>query len=206
MQRKKYKGVATVELALLTPILFVLFLALVQIIIYLQASTVTQYAAFISARAFQVYGDRKLKDIEYRRVRELPFTHKDQTIVEAAAEKIIFESLLWEQKRIKVDGNEDSLDRYYEDGIQHQYDGTGAYTNEGSVQVNLLGCSSSTSQCAEGQGVEVSYCLPIVFPGVSILFESSKKQWPCKGGRFGKDYSGLAITRKATFGREPMVP
>jgi len=195
-------GVSTIELALLTPILMILFLGIVQLIIYIQGSTATQYAAFAAARAFQVYGDRKLKDIGYKRVRELPFTNQGQTIAEAAAEKIIFESLLWEHKRITVEGNELSLDRYYQDGIHHQYNGVSSVTNEGAVQVNLLGCPG-VNNCTLGLGVEVTYCLPIVFPGLDVLFGSSKKNWPCKGRRLGQDYSGIAVIHTAKLGREP---
>jgi Flp pilus assembly protein TadG len=90
-QLKKNSGQGTTELALLLPVLFLMFFGAVQIIIFLQSSTMTQYASFVSARAFQVYGDRNLKSINYYKVASLPYTNDGQTIAEAAAESVIFE-------------------------------------------------------------------------------------------------------------------
>lgn len=199
------RGVATLELSLLVPILFVFCLGLVQLIIYLQSSTVTQYAGFVAARSFQVYGDATLKDIHYRRTRALPYTNPDQTIAEAAAEKVIFESLLWEQRRIAVDGDRHSLDRYYEDGNHALYRGVKNFSNPGTVHVDFKACDKG-SGCPNGSGVEVYYCLPIVFPGVNKLFESSKKKWPCTGSSLGREYKGIAISAFTPLKRERLEP
>lgn len=205
-RRTKSRGVATLELALLTPVLVLFSLGLVQLIIYLQSSTVTEYAAFAAARAFQVYGDRRLHEIDYPHVRELPFTNQDQTISEAAAEKVIFESLLWEHPNVVVDGGRFSLKRYYEDGIHHFYDDIGSSTSEGAIHVNFIGCKGGHG-CPDGSGgVEVIYCLPMVFPGVDVLFSSVKKKWPCKVTSFGKEYSGVAISKAESLGRMTMEP
>src|SRR5258706_6838973 len=100
--RKKNQGTAMLELGMLCPILVALFLAIVQIVIYLQSSTATQYAAFMAARAYQVYCDKALGEIGYDHVREHPYTNRDQTIADAAAEKVIFDRLLWAHRRISV--------------------------------------------------------------------------------------------------------
>ncbi len=201
--RQHQKGVATLELALLFPILMLTFLSIVQLVIYMQSAIATQYASFMAARSYQVYGDRTLKDIGYRRVDTLPYTNEDQTIAEATAEKVLMESLLWEQRKIKVPSDLSFLNRYYEDGIDHQYEGNTSLTSDGAIRVNFLGCTQPGG-CAKGLGTEVTYCLPIVFPGIDHLFASAKKDWPCKSTRFGEDYSGLAITYKTTLGREPI--
>src|SRR5262249_30496837 len=158
------RGVAMLEIGMLLPTLFLLFLAIVMLVSYLQASTATQYAAFAAARAYQVYGDRALRSIDYRRLREPPYTNSEQTIAEAAAEKVIFESLLWEHKNIVVDGGPESLDRYYRDGIDLSRDGVNREPSEGSVRVNIL----------TNSGVEVTYCMPILFPGLNTLFSLVK--------------------------------
>ena len=203
VKRHKQKGSSTLELALVLPIAFFLFLAFVQVVIYMQSLIATEYAAFTAARSFQVYGDQKLQSIHYPHTRAEPFTNKSQSIAEAAAEKVLFESLLWEQKRIRVDGDEQSLARVYEDGNQDFYERGGFGQSRGSVYVEYKGCNAGNT-CANGKGVEVHYCLPIVFPGISFLFGNSKKQWPCKGQALGRVYEGIAISRSAFLGREPL--
>lgn len=201
-RRKKKRGMALTELALLFPIIFGLFLGFVQVVIYMQSRTATQYAAFAAARAFQVYGDRILGSIHYPRVREVPYTNDSQAIAEAAAEKIIFESLLWEHRKIESPSQALSLQRYYSDGPQAAYDGGGAL-NEGIVKVNFLGCTGAGG-CDNGTGVEVTYCLPIVFPGIDFLFTTVKKENPCHVNSAGRSYSGIGITYRVEFGREPV--
>jgi len=203
-QAPKSKGVASVELALAFPLIFLLFLALVQIIIYIQSSTATQYAAFAAARAFQVYGDRTLASIAYPHVQGLQMTNSEQSVAEAAAEKVIFESLLWENTRIHVEGNYMSLRRVYEDGTHHVYDSQ-SVGGEGSVAVNFLGCGGREA-CDGGTGVEVRYCVPIVFPGAKALFGGSMRRWPCKATRRGRLVQGLSITKRVDLAREPLTP
>lgn len=190
------EGVATLELAMLVPLLAILFGSIVQIVVYLQASTAAQYGAFVAARAYQVYGDRTLESIGYKRVgNSHEETNKEQTIAEAAAEKVIFESLLWENKNIRVEGGPASLDRYYKDGNDLIRNGVSSSSNnEGHVQVNLR----------EGQGADVTYCTPLLFPGIKTLFKLAQSNWPCTIRRLGNDVGGIAIKRKATFGREPL--
>jgi hypothetical protein len=203
-QLKKNSGQGTTELALLLPVLFLMFFGAVQIIIFLQSSTMTQYASFVSARAFQVYGDRNLKSINYYKVASLPYTNDGQTIAEAAAESVIFESLMWEQRRVKVLDQVNYLNRVYEDGNNTTHSGGFSQSSTGVVQVNFL-CPSA-SGCDQGSGVEVQYCMPIVFPGADYLFEAVKKDNPCMVTQNGRTYSGVAISSKTSFGREPVEP
>ncbi len=190
---KKTEGVSTVEFSLLLPLLVTVLLAIVQVVIYLQSSTATQYAAFAAARAYQVYGDRTLGEIQYKNLRESPYTNREQPIAEAAAEKVIFESLLWEHPRIRAEGSYPTTTRTYEDGIDLARDGVSSDRTQGAVRVNMR----------TGLGVEVTYCMPIVFPMVDILFSAAKKEYPCKNSRMSHHYSGVAIVQKAQFGREP---
>ncbi|MCC7460315.1 MAG: pilus assembly protein [Proteobacteria bacterium] len=199
---KKNSGQGTTELALLLPILFLMFFGAVQIIIFLQSSTMTQYASFVSARAFQVYGDRNLNSINYPKVASLPHTNEGQTIAEAAAEAVIFESLMWEHRRVKVLDQANYLRRVYEDGNNTMHNGGFSQSSTGVVQVNFL-CGSSQG-CDLGTGVEVQYCMPIVFPGIDNFFSAVKGESPCTVTQNGRTYSGVAITSKTQFGREPV--
>lgn len=192
MRKKKNIGQGTTELALLLPILFLLFFASVQIVIFLQSSTMTQYGSFMAARAYQVYGERTLKSINYRKVAGAPFTNEHQTIAEAAAEAVIFESLMWEHKRIKVLDPSNYVVRVYEDGNNTTTSGSFAQTSTGVVQVDF-----------DSAGADVQYCMPIVFPGADYLFEAVKKDNPCKVTQNGRTYTGIAISQKTDFGREP---
>ncbi|MEZ4845927.1 MAG: hypothetical protein R2877_02870 [Bdellovibrionota bacterium] len=49
----------------------------------------TQYAAFVSARAFQVYGESKSSKHQLPQSRQPSYTNEGQTIAEAAAEAVI---------------------------------------------------------------------------------------------------------------------
>ena len=109
---------------------------------------------------------------------------------------------MWENKRIQVNGNLNSLDRVYKDGKHSQYDGSNFANSGGAVSINFLSCGSK--ECQSGKGVQVHYCLPIVFPGAKVLFEQSLKNYPCKGTALGRSYQGIAISRKALLGREPL--
>lgn len=200
--RKIVSGQGTTELALLLPILFTLFFGAVQIIIWLQSSTMTQYGSFMAARAFQVYGDRTLKSIGYRKVDAMPYTNENQTIAEAAAESVMFESLMWEHKRIKVLDKVNYVNRVYEDGNNTTSNGSFAQTSTGVVQVNFK-CPGAGG-CNTGEGVELQYCMPILFPGADYLFEMVKKDNPCKVTQNGRTYTGVAITHETDFGREPI--
>ena len=181
------------ELGLLTPVLFLLFLSLVQIVIYLQSSTVTQYAAFQAARAYQVYGSRTLSDIQ-------TFSHIDgsQTIAEAAAEKVIFESLAWEHSKIEVKGEPYSLERSYKDGNDLSINGVSATPSEGTVRVNLVDDHT-------GQKAVVTYCMPIRVPGLEDMFHSLKEEYPCSNTRGSRSYSGIAIQKTGHTVLQPGV-
>jgi len=197
---KKNSGQGTTELALLLPILFLMFFGAVQIIIFLQSSTMTQYASFVSARAFQVYGDRNLNSINYYKVASPPYTNPGQSIAEAAAEAVLFESLMWEQRRVKVLNNANYLIRVYEDGNNTGYGDGFSEQSTGVVHVNFL-CGSNS--CDSGSGVEVRYCMPIAFPGIDNFFEAVKGESPCTVTQGGRTYSGIAISQRTEFGREP---
>ena len=202
---KANKGASVVEFALLMPIIFLLFLAFTEVIIFFQSASVTELAAFSAARSFQVYGDRDLASINYSNNQSAPYTHDQQSIAEASAEKIIFESLMWEHAKIKLDAPEIlSNERSYYDGIHAQYDGSSLSSTDGSVGINFIGCRGQ--DCAQGTGVKVYYCLPIIFPGAKILFSGALKQYPCKGQGIGRTYQGIAIQRQAYLGREPVSP
>lgn len=206
---RKERGAVLTELALLVPILLILFLGLVQVVIYIQSRTVVQYAAFAAARAFQVYGNRTLGSIDYPHIRGGGFTDEGQTIAEAVAEKVIFESLLWEHKRVTYTsvaqegaGTLLVLDRVYKDGAQATY-GNGMPLADGAVSVDFTGCESEEA-CGEGKvGLTVRYCLPIVFPGIDFLFTTAKRDLPCQGGNEGKSYRGLMIDYSVELEREP---
>jgi hypothetical protein len=203
------RGAVLTELALLVPVILILFLGLVQIVIYVQSRTVVQYAAFAAARAFQVYGNRTLGSIGYPHVRGGGFTDEEQTIAEAAAEKVIFEGLLWEHRRVSFTsvaqegaGKLLVLDRVYKDGDQATY-GNGAPLSDGAVSVDFTGCANE-KQCGEGAtGVTVRYCLPIVFPGIDFLFTAAKKEHPCQGAKDGGNYRGIMIAYNVPLAREP---
>ncbi|MCI5073190.1 pilus assembly protein [bacterium] len=202
---KANKGASVVEFALLMPIIFLLFLAFTEVIIFFQSASVTELAAFSAARSFQVYGDRDLASINYRHGQSAPYTHNQQSIAEASAEKIIFESLMWEHAKIKLDAPELlSNQRSYYDGDHVQYDGSSLSNTDGSVGINFIGCRGQ--DCAQGTGVKVYYCLPIIFPGAEILFSGALKKYPCKGQGMGRTYQGIAIQRQAYLGREPVSP
>ncbi|MCB1196848.1 MAG: TadE/TadG family type IV pilus assembly protein [Bdellovibrionota bacterium] len=200
--RLKKAGQASLELALLFPLLFLLFFGGIQIIIYIQSATAVQYAAFSSARAFQVYGDRKLADIGYRKIASHPKTNADQTIAEAAAEMVIFESLMWEQSRIDQRSSLDIFNRVYEDGNDLSYNRGASYASGGAVKVNLH--CAHPGGCENGEGVTVTYCMPFVFPGVDLFFAAREKEYPCKVQRFGRSYNGVALSKSIFLGREPL--
>lgn len=196
---------STVELALLTPVLFICFSGIVQLIIFLQSMIVANYASFAAGRAFHVYGDRTLESISYPYAGNDPYTDPKQTIAEAAAEKVMFESLLWEQSRIQVSGDARSQKRIYRDGAQALYDGARSSNQLGAVQINYKGCAGS-KECERGTETEVLYCMPIVFLGADYLFSSAKKDWPCEVTAFGNTYKGIGIARSSFFRREPLEP
>jgi hypothetical protein len=191
-----------VELAMLAPLLAILFFGMVQLVVLFQSSLVTQYGAFVAARSFQVYGRRTLDTISYPNVRDQPYTNSSQTIAEAAAEKVIFESLLWEHHRIEVAGGEEenSLRRFYKDGNDTSLNNVSGDPSQGAVRVNFLENYNTENE----YGVEVTYCAPIRFPGTAIAFKASQKQQPCKNSR-GENYSGIPLVKKASFGIEPEV-
>jgi hypothetical protein len=199
------RGQSTVEMALLFPILFLLFLGSAQLIIYIQSASATQYAAFVAARAFQVYGDRPLSDIGYRKTGSTPRTSSDQSIAEAAAEMVIFESLMWEQSQIELLSQNEIFDRVYVDGIDESYSTSPSNASGGSVKINFL--CSEPGGCPNGQGVTVTYCAPFVFPGTDLLFAAAEKENPCTVQRYGKSYKGLALSYTNTdLGRQPVQP
>jgi|GEM_PF-5751402 len=201
--RHKSQGQAAVELALLLPILFTLFFACVQVVVYIQSSAAVQYGGHVAARAFQVYGDQTLDAIDYRKVSSTsPETNSRQSIAEAAAEMAIFESLMWEQSRIKRDSSIDVMDRTYLDGNDLSYSDAPSTTSGGAVKVGLM-CRNAGG-CEGGQGVVVTYCAPFVLPGASILWDMAQKDYPCRATGTDKRYNGLALSYKVAYGRVPL--
>ena len=89
----------------------------------------------------------------------------------------------------------------YEDGNDEINNGDFAQNGTGVVQVKL-NCSGGS--CDEGTGVEVQYCMPIAFPGIDHFFAAIKKDYPCKVTQNGRTYTGVAISQKTEFGREPV--
>ena len=197
---KNNSGISSVEFALLVPISFGLFLSFIQLIIYLLSLISVEYAAFSAARSFRVYGDRTLGEIRTVNLRSEPYTNGNQVIAEAAAEKILFESLLWENKKIQA-GNPDSpFGRTYSDGNQHFYQGSNVQSSSGNVYVEFIGCQKGAN-CASGTGVKVHYCLPIIFPSIDKVFSGVKESWPCTGKALGREFSGIAISKRIDLGR-----
>ena len=128
-----------VETAMILPWLFLIIFGITELTLYLYARNVVHYAAFMAARSFMVHGHKNLGAIDY------PY-NKEKEIIKATAEKIIFESLPWEHKRIQSKDPKNPVDRYYTD-----QDG-----EFGAVRVK----ASSANGMAE---MQVIYCLPVLF-------------------------------------------
>ncbi|MEZ4845928.1 MAG: hypothetical protein R2877_02875 [Bdellovibrionota bacterium] len=84
-------------------------------------------------------------------------------------------------------------------------------THGGGFSQKLDGCRSGEF-CAHPpelrprQRVEVQYCMPIVFQVLTVFFEAVKGESPYTVTQDGRTYSGVAISHKTKFGREPVEP
>src|SRR5690349_23912663 len=95
---KNQSGVTALETALLMPFIFIFLLYAIQIGFILLSHQITQYAAFMSARSYLVYGEKNLGEINYKYTSNQLgsgsgtglYTNDNQSIAEATAEKIIF--------------------------------------------------------------------------------------------------------------------
>jgi hypothetical protein len=176
-------GATALETAVLMPLIILFLLYAMQIGFVLLSHQVTQYAAYMAARSYLVYGEKTLNQIHYPYTAEKLgvgnsgglFTNGNQTTAEAAAEKIIFESLPWEHERIDVADEHDwYMKRLYKDGI----DDSGS-VNNGAVRVEF-----TTDPAVHSYGgVKVTYCMPVLFPGLEPFFT----------GNFSADSTSTAV-------------
>jgi hypothetical protein len=164
------------------------------------AHEVTQYAAFMAARSFQVYGQKTLGTIAFPYTAEKlsvgsggkMLTHNRQTAAEAVAERIIFESLPWEYHRIQVaDQRANYLARLYEDGAD-----TIKGVNPQAVQIDFAEHPSEPRL----RGVNITYCMPLIVPGLA-LFSEADNHGPCP--QQSDALPTMAIEQAFYLGREP---
>jgi len=166
---------------MILPWLFIIILGISEITFYLLSRNVVHYAAFMAARSALVNQEKTLSEINF------PFgddSFKSKKIAEATAEKIIFESLPWENKRIKVQNSENPLSRSYFDNT----DENGAVrlklaTNDGKIEAEVL------------------YCFPIHF-NLQTLFLSAKYKTFCSSVTSSdgtSTYSGIPIIEKVAL-------
>lgn len=204
------KGVTATETALMIPVVFLFLIYAVQLGLYLVSHQVVQYAAYMAARSYLVYGRKTLGDIRY------PYTasavggmssgglktNDRQSVAEATAEKIIFESLPWEHARIDVVNKNDwYMQRVYIDGVD---EGRSASQN-GAVRVDF----NTNPAIFNLPGVKVTYCMPALFPFPT--FEGFFSKWgddnPCTDMRPFKGFkTKVAIPVRYSYylGREPV--
>lgn len=203
-------GVSSLETALLLPFMVLFILYAMQIAFVFVSHQIAQYAAFMAARSYQVYGAKTLDAIQYRYTASRLgvgnagglMTDGTQTIAEAAAEKIIFESLPWEHERITVVNDEDwYMERVYEDGPDEN-----TSVNGGGVRVDFV----TDPVTGKLPGVKLTYCMPVLFPGLTQFFNGWESPNPCANLRARGDRSSLTATLTSvpiqqTFflGREP---
>jgi hypothetical protein len=69
--------------------------------------------------------------------------------------------------------------------------------------VNFLGCANP-GNCDNGTGLEITYCLPIVFPGIDFLFTTAKANNPCEVTSTTRNYRGIGIKYQVLLPREPV--
>ncbi len=201
------RGVTSLEMALLMPFVFLFLLFALQIAFIVVSHQLTQYAAYMAARSYLVYGPATLQTIDY------PYTaaklgsgggaglltRGSQSVAEATAEKILFESLPWEHHRITVtDENDWYMRRLYADGI----DGGGASLNRGAVRVQF----GTDPVLHNVPGVELTYCMPVLFTGLDRFFSLWQSPNPCEQIRsigLEKPARGIPIQYAYYLGREP---
>lgn len=175
---KRESGVTMVETAMLLPWLFIFLFGITELTLYLYSSNVVHYAAFMAARSYVVHGDKTVSDIKY------PYgsaSFKSKTVSEATAEKIIFESLPWEHKRINSPNDSSLIGRSYFDAPDD------------------IGAVKLTMESIDGKAqAKLIYCLPIHF-NLYKFFIPSNYTGPCSNvtssDRSGI-YTGIPITHK----------
>lgn len=151
---KKKRGQTTVEYLLSFGLLLLVSLGLVQLIIFLTSFHVLRYASFMAARSYQVYGKTTLQEIGYPAAGDPAsrVTPSTQTVAEAAAERILAESLLWEGWRVKGP-------RQIEDGIDDGGARREGIASSGSYRIDFL----------DPRGVTVAYCVPTLYQMIPAL-------------------------------------
>jgi hypothetical protein len=212
--KHRQRGATALETALLIPFLFLFILYGLQIGFIFLSHQVTQYAAYMAARSYMVYGESGLSAIDY------PYsaqglgvgdeggllTSDRQSIAEAAAEKIIFESLPWEHTRIVVtDTNDWYMKRLYRDGVDASNS-----VNNGAVRVDF----GTDPAFHSFGGLRLTYCMPVLFPGLETFFTGNFSSLednanPCDNLRspsssgFGDKVAAIPIQHAFYLGREP---
>jgi hypothetical protein len=175
---KREHGVSTVELSMLLPILFVIILGVTELSLYLFTSNVVHYAAFMAARSYIVNKDKSLEDIGYPNGGGAWKSHR---LYEAAAKRIIFESLPWEHRRIISHETDNPIKRSYNDP-------TG---ESGAVRVNMKSEDGIAT-------AEILYCMPVGF-GLHEYFIPETYTGPCSnvtGPSGSGTYTGIPIRHK----------
>ena len=209
------RGVGSLETALLMPFIVLFLLFTLQIAFYLLSAQATQYASYMAARSYMVYGDSSLADIQYQNTSTAMgfgnagglLTDDSQTIVETVAERIVFESLPWERHRIIVVSDDEwYTKRVYLDGN----DGQNSASNNGAVRAdNVNRQVQVNSKTYQIEGVKVTYCMPTLFPGLVEFFTAiapDDEPNTCLDLRpvgSEKPPPGVPISFESYLGREP---
>ena len=209
-KKRCQQGVTSLEVALLLPFIFILLLFCFQVAFILVGYNITQYAAFMAARSHMVYGQARLGEITYPYTASSLgvgsngglLTDSQQSIAEAVAEKIIFETLPWEHHRITVANEADwYMERLYSDGIDE-----GTTVNRGSVRIEF----GTHPYLPSGfPGVRVTYCMPSLFPAIDKFVTALGPENELKSCRVSRSESGsgeppgIPISYGYYLGREP---
>ena len=172
---KRESGVTTVETALILPWLFIIIFGITELTLYLYSRNVVHYAAYMAARSYIVLGERSLESIDHTYGSTL---YRSKSVAEVTAERIIFESLPWENKRITSHDDVNPVSRSY-------FDTRGA---GGAVSVEL-------SKSGGFGRAKVTYCMPIHF-NLYKYFLHSDLQHQCSNVTSSDGsgtYSGIPI-------------
>ncbi len=176
---KNKEGQATLEYVLSLTLLVIILLSIIEVTLILVSYNTVRYAAFMAARSKAVYGTKTLsylrRGISTNNVVERDSTSPNQTIAEAAAERIIAESLPWESWRVTdngtiIDGIDDNLSTV-----------AGSSYGRGGIRIKFI-----------PTGVEIEYCFPIIF---SVIPHTLTGPLACKDSRH--NIKGFLIKAKA---------
>lgn len=185
---KRESGQTMLETAMLLPWLFLIIFGIIEFTLYLYTRNVVNYAAYMAARSAVAYGERKLESIEYPVTGGGNETSSEQRIVEAMAEKIIFESLPWERRRIRQ-LEDPTADDYYRKRVYYDQRG-----NTGGVRIEEINVTDKKAS------VKLLYCMPVHFKLHKYFLPDFLGQ-PCTkfSAANKKTVSGIPIMEKVTL-------